>query len=249
MKFESTDGRLAWRVVAGLVLSAAIILWIGSNTDIDLMLADAAFDRATHSFPWQHAWIAERFNHIILKTMFSVLGTFAVGLALWDVCRPFQTWAGERRTGMRVVAMSAVLVPLAISLLKQASVSHCPWDLQRYGGTAPYIRLLEWMPSGVPPGHCLPGGHASSALWLISIAAFWWPHRPRKALAIGAAMLVLGGGVGWMQQLRGAHFLTHTLWSAWIACVLVTAIYTFNAKGLARRLALRYDSVPVATQS
>lgn len=248
MKSESTDGRLAWHVAACLALSAAIILWIGNNTNIDLALADAAFDPVTHSFPWQHAWIAEQFNHIILKSLFTVLAVGAVLLALWDGYRPFDGWTSERRTGLRVVAMSAVLVPLAISLLKQASASHCPWDLQRYGGTAPYIRLLEWMPSGVASGHCLPGGHASSALWLVSIAAFWWPHRPRKALAIGASMLVLGGAVGWMQQLRGAHFLTHTLWSAWIACTLVAAIYAFNAKGLARRLVLRYDSVPVATQ-
>jgi hypothetical protein len=26
-----------------------------------------------------------------------------------------------------------------------------------------------------------------------------------------------------MQQLRGAHFLTHTLWSVWIAAALVLA--------------------------
>ncbi len=234
-------------IVACFILAAAIILWLGSNTDIDLMLADAAFDPATHRFPWQHAWIAEQFNHIILKTIFSALGLVAAVLALWDGCRPFAGWTGERRTGLRVAAMSAVLVPLAISLLKQASSSHCPWDLKRYGGTAPYIRLLEWMPAGVAPGHCLPGGHASSALWLISIAAFWWPHRPRQAIATGTAMLMLGGAVGWMQQLRGAHFLTHTLWSAWIACALVAAIYAFNTKALARRLALRYDSVPAAT--
>jgi membrane-associated PAP2 superfamily phosphatase len=249
VKSESTDGRLAWRLVGWLVLSALLIIWIGNNTDIDLLLADAAFDRATHSFPWQHAWLAEQFNHVILKTIFSVLGAAVVVLTLWDAMRPYRAWNADYRIGMRVVAMSAVLVPLAISLLKQASASHCPWDLQRYGGTAPYIRLLEWMPAGVQPGHCLPGGHASSALWLIAIAAFWWPRSPRRALAVGAAMLLLGGAVGWIQQLRGAHFLTHTLWSAWIACVLVSAIYAFNAKGLARRLAVRYDSVPAATQT
>ncbi|UUZ57577.1 hypothetical protein LP419_13670 [Massilia sp. H-1] len=31
--------------------------------------------------------------------------------------------------------------------------------------------------------------------------------------------------IGWIQQLRGAHFLTHTLWSMWIACALVITVW------------------------
>ena len=244
-----SDVRLFWRVVGGIVLSALLILWIGNNTNIDLALADAAYDAATHTFPMQHAWIAERFNHVILKSALSVLGASVIVLALWDKLRPYRSWTASRRIGIRVVAMSAVLVPSAISLMKHASVSHCPWDLQRYGGTEPYVRLLEWMPAGISAGHCMPAGHASSALWLISIAAFWWPHRRRTAILVAGAMLTLGLTVGWLQQLRGAHFLTHTLWSAWVACVLVWAIYFFNTKGLARLRGFRYDSVPAATQT
>jgi len=237
-------------LIAALVLaaSAIFILWLGAATDIDLRLADAAFDRASASFPMQHAWIAEQFNHVILKSLLSAIGAGFILLALWDSWRPYAGWQPPRRIGVRVTAMSAVLVPTVISLLKYSSSSHCPWDLQRYGGTEPYIRLLEWMPDGVMAGHCLPGGHASSALWLIALAAFWWPRRPRIAMAVGAAMLLFGGWVGWMQQLRGAHFLTHTLWSAWIACALVFAIYLINTRALARLGAMRYSSVPAAIE-
>lgn len=236
--------RLAWRWAGLLVLSALMILWLGNSTDIDLRLADAAFDAGTHTFPLQHAWIAERFNHVWLKVLLSVLGAGAAVLAVRDAYRPYESWSDARRVGMRVAGMSAVLVPTAVSLLKHASASHCPWDLQRYGGAAPYVRLLEWMPAGLHAGHCLPAGHASSALWLVSLAAFWWPRRPRMTIAVGAAMLAVGLAVGWVQQLRGAHFLTHTLWSAWIACALVPAIYIANTKGLALWLRFRYSSVP-----
>lgn len=225
-------------------MSALLILWLGNNTDVDLKLADAAFDAAAHTFPLQHAWLAEQFNHVWLKAMLSVLGAGAVALALWDGWRPSDGWTDARRIGVRVVAMSAVLVPTATSLLKHASASHCPWDLQRYGGSAPYVRLLEWMPGGIHAGHCLPAGHASSSLWLVSLGVFWWPHRPRRALAVAGAMLCVGLAMGWVQQLRGAHFLTHTLWSAWIACALVLAIYIVNAKGLALWQGFRYSSVP-----
>jgi membrane-associated PAP2 superfamily phosphatase len=238
-----------WIAGGGLLLSAILILWIGNATNIDIMLADAAFDKVTHSFPMQHAWLTEKFNHVILKTALSALAAFVVALALWNAVRPRHQWSDSRRAGLRVVALSAMLVPLVISLAKHESVSHCPWDLQRYGGTEPYIRLLEKMPANVSPGHCMPGGHASSALWLISIAAFWWPHSRRKGIAVGALMLSAGVAVGWMQQLRGAHFLTHTLWSAWIACALVMAIYMTVRKGLARLPVAGYNSVPAATQT
>ncbi|WP_342120672.1 phosphatase PAP2 family protein [Pseudoduganella sp. OTU4001] len=227
--------RNTFRGVLALAASAALILWLGQSTDVDLRLADMLFDRSRGVFPLQHAWFAEQFNHVILKAVLICLASGAVVLALWDVWRPMP----ERRLGLRVLAMTAVSEPVVISLLKRASSSHCPWELERYGGSAPYIRLLEWMPYGIEPGHCLPGGHASSALWLVALAAFWWPHQPRKALVIGASMLLFGLGVGWVQQMRGAHFLTHTLWSAWIACAIAMLNYL-----LAKRHANGYSSVP-----
>lgn len=70
----------------------------------------------------------------------------------------------------------------------------------------------------------MPAGHASSALWMISLAILFVPYRVVYAAGALVFFLFLGFGVGWMQQLRGAHFLTHTLWSVWIslATLLVT---------------------------
>jgi membrane-associated PAP2 superfamily phosphatase len=86
-------------------------------------------------------------------------------------------------------------------------------------------------------GQCMPAGHASAGLWLVALAVFWLPERPRLAGAVGAAMLALGFAMGWVQQLRGAHFLSHTLWSMWIACAIVTVLWHClykkeNASGL-----------------
>lgn len=208
-----------------LIVSGLLILWIGQYTDLDLLLADAMFDHTLGVFPWQHAWLAERFNHEILKTVLQVLAVMAIVTAIVDAVRPRPGWTAARRTGVRVLGSAAVLVPSVISLLKRFSDSHCPWDVQRYGGTEPYVRLLELVPSGVPAGHCLPAGHASSALWLVALAVFWLPQRPRMAAVVGAATLAFGFAVGWMQQLRGAHFLTHTLWSMWIAVLIVYCLY------------------------
>ena len=115
-------------------------------------------------------------------------------------------------------------------MLKQASSSHCPWDLARYGGSAPYVRLLDALPAGVGPGHCLPAGHDSSVLWLLAFAVFFLPSRPRMASLVFVLMLALSCAAGWLQQLRGAHFLSHTLWSVWIACALLFALVQCTAR-------------------
>ena len=218
---------LSWRALAviwgGLAVSALAILWLGAYTNVDLALADAMFDPG-HGFPWRDAWLANTFSHGIVKNLLLVLAMLAVLAAGWDLARPFSAWAPLTRMRVRALALAAVAVPLVVSTLKHASSSHCPWDLARYGGAETYVRLLDRMPWHSLAGHCLPAGHASSALWLVAIAVFWLPASPRKALAAALGALALGFALGWMQQLRGAHFLTHTLWSMWLACAIVAII-------------------------
>lgn len=209
---------VAFLVVAALCL-VAIALW----TDWDLRLADRVYDARARTFPLRHAWLTESFNHVILKRVFAGLAVATMTVVLWDAASP-RGWTWLRRFQLRVIALSAVLVPAVISLLKQASDSHCPWDLQRYGGTEPYVGLFAQLPAGVAPGHCMPGGHASSAFWMISFAILLLPYRLKYAVFALAALLTLGIAVGWLQQLRGAHFLTHTLWSAWISLLVVFLI-------------------------
>jgi len=217
-------GRQAAIACAWLGVAALVILWIGRATDIDLILADAVYDSATGVFPWRHAWLTETFSHVILKGLLTLAAAWFVVSAAIDLWRPRPGRNALDRLRLRVVGLSAVLVPLVISMLKKASVAHCPWDLARYGGDEPYLRLFDALPLGVPAGHCLPAGHASSALWLVALCVYWLPARPGVARRVVLLALLLGGLVGWMQQLRGAHFLTHTLWSTWIACAVVLAI-------------------------
>jgi membrane-associated PAP2 superfamily phosphatase len=212
------------RIVLGLVVAAGLIIWLGRFTDIDLILADAVFDRGANVFPWREAWLADTFTHRILKVVLTVAAASVVLAAVADLIRPRARFTHAFRLRLRLVALAALAVPLVISTLKQQSDAHCPWDLARYGGTEPYVRLFQALPHGVLPGHCLPGGHAATALWLLALAVFWLPHAPRKALAVAGAALVFGAAVGWMQQLRGAHFLTHTLWSMWLAVAVVLAL-------------------------
>ncbi|MDK6077831.1 phosphatase PAP2 family protein [Massilia varians] len=213
------------RLAAALVLMAPLLAALGQWTDVDLVLADWLYSRASAGFPWRDAWLTATFGHEILKAGLALLAACFVALAIIDAFRPQAPLDRPlARLRLRVIACSAVLVPLATSLLKQASSAHCPWDLARYGGNEPYVRLFEALPAGILPGHCMPAGHASSALWLVSLVVLWLPGPGRGAWRAACLALAPGLVLGWMQQMRGAHFLTHTLWSAWIACAIVLAL-------------------------
>jgi len=209
-------------ILAGCALAIALLETL---TDVDMRLARVMAGSGASAFPLRHNWWAETVAHGLLKNVMVALGLCAVLPALADWIRPRARWPQRFRRRLRVVALSAVLVPLAVSLLKQASSSHCPWDLVEFGGLDTYVRLFEAPPPGASLGHCMPAGHASAGLWLVALAVFWLPERPRRASAVGAAMLAAGFAMGWVQQLRGAHFLSHTLWSMWIACAIVTVLW------------------------
>jgi len=209
------------RAIAVLAVGALLIFLLGWYSDFDLRLADAVFDFSSGAFPLRHAWLTDTFNHVILKWLLMLAALGFIGSAFVDAVHPIAALGALDRLRLRIVAMAAVLVPLLISSLKQTSSSHCPWDLARYGGDQPYVRIFEALPAGALPGHCMPAGHASSALWLLALAVYWLPDHLRAARLAAVAAIVFGSVVGVMQQLRGAHFLTHTLWSIWIASAIV----------------------------
>lgn len=204
-----------------LLFFALFIVWIGRYTHIDLRLADAMFSTADHVFSWKDNWFASVFMHRWVKYFLIVAGLAILGLLMVDFYCSSRWLNRDTRKKFAVAALSFIAVPTVISVIKSQSIHHCPWDLQRYGGYAPYLRLFDYLPDGVKAGHCFPAGHASSGLWLASFAVFWLPKRPRMALIVFIAGLTPGLILGWVQQMRGAHFLTHTLWSAWIASLVI----------------------------
>jgi len=211
------------------MLLAFAILWIGNFTNLDMVLADHYYNFTTGKFPWKRDWFVAVLMHYWLRT---ILIVFGLGFILWEIAEWLRPKSSPvTRYRLAVVAISAALVPSTIAVLKRFSSSHCPWDIDRYGGDYPYIRLLEEWPAGMEAGQCMPAGHASSALWLAALAVFWLPRNPAVAFAVYTGGLLLGFGLGWAQQMRGAHFLTHTLWSVWIASVIIgIMIFAFRRK-------------------
>jgi membrane-associated PAP2 superfamily phosphatase len=126
-----------------------------------------------------------------------------------------------------------VLVTLACLLLvpalKRVSDTSCPWDLQAFGGVANYVLHWQFGVADGGPGRCFPSGHALAAFAFISGWFALRSHAPRAARMWLLGVLAFGALFGGAQLLRGAHYPSHTLWSAWICwttCALLNALFT-----------------------
>ncbi|BEP49471.1 MULTISPECIES: phosphatase PAP2 family protein [Variovorax] len=122
------------------------------------------------------------------------------------------------------LAFTVLLSVLAVSLLKHASHTSCPWDLKEFGGVASHVSHWAWKVYDGGAGGCFPAGHASAAF---AYAGGYFVLRrvsPRAAVLWLCASLAAGLLLGLSQQLRGAHYMSHTLWTAWICWVAGFAI-------------------------
>lgn len=192
---------------------ALLLLWDTGGLDLRLvrLFGDA------QGFAWRDHW----FTSGILHQGGRVLG-WVVMLAMLIHLRwrlPFARAMTQRVAWWWVG--TTLLCVLLIPLIKQISLTSCPWSLAEFGGTAVHVSHWAWGRADGGPGHCFPSGHASGAF---SFLAGWWALRtsaPRAARWWLALTVLVGLVFGWGQMMRGAHYVSHTLWTAWI-CWAVT---------------------------
>lgn len=221
-----------------LLITAVLIAILGQYTNIDLRIEDYYYDPQLKNFTWKNAWFTKEFMHTYLKDAIIAFGLVLLMVTISDAVRNWRRINPFLRVRLRFVAAGAIVIPLVISLLKKASVLHCPWDVVRYGGNAPFVRLFDPVTKTMEAGQCFPAGHASTALWLAAFCVFWLPHQPKKALMVFLAGLMFGFALGWAQQMRGAHFLFHTLWALWLTGALVVMMLAVSNPWLHKTTAI-----------
>jgi membrane-associated PAP2 superfamily phosphatase len=138
---------------------------------------------------------------------------------------------------------STLLSLLLVSALKYSSRTSCPWDLSEFGGGAQYLSHWAWGRSDGGPGHCFPAGHASAAFaFLGGYFALRQTSRPRAMLGV-TTVLAAGLVLGLAQQLRGAHYMSHTLWTAWCCWIVACACDSAARRGkLSPTVAARHET-------
>lgn len=203
----STLPRPLTTALSTIAALAAVLAWDFSG--LDLWLAGLMGTPA--GFPWRNHWLFTGVLHDGARL------AVALALALLAIAtvRPFgslRTLAPGRRLWLLAAVAGAMML---VSGFKRLTLTDCPWDLAAFGGALPYVP--HWQPGVTDggPGHCFPAGHASAGFaWMAGW--FAWPPGARSRRRWLVAGLVAGAVLGLSQQVRGAHFMSHTLWTAWI---------------------------------
>lgn len=217
-----------WVPLAVTLLISAVLMGAGG----DQWLADQWYRLQGHHWALQHAWLTAELIHQGGKWS-------SAGAALLAIVLCTRAWQGpdaaQWRWPLLYLVLAVALGTGLVSLLKSLTNMDCPWDLARYGGLRGYVGLFASRPVGMPRGVCFPAGHSSAGFaWvaLYFLALMRCPPWRWHALATG---LLAGSVFGLSQQLRGAHFLSHDLWSLAVCWSVSLALYLLLRPLAARR--------------
>jgi len=211
----------AWHL--GIPVLVALLLLALETTGLDRAVSGWFFDAATGRFSLHYNPAFEIVTHQWAKYLVALIGCAVIAAYLLSFVIPALK---ERRRLLLFLSLALTLAPAAVSLLKSGNPRHCPYDLVEYGGYAAHLGLFEAAASGQSPGRCFPSGHAAAGF---SLLAFYY-----AGLALGNSPLAraglwggLAGGMafGMVRVAQGAHFISHTLWSALVCWLVILAIY------------------------
>jgi membrane-associated PAP2 superfamily phosphatase len=190
-----------------LVLTLA---WDASGADLSAM----SWLGSPQGFAWRDQWWLSSVMHTGAKQLAVLIYLGVLAMTLW----PLGIWRQLPRSHRLEIALGITLSLVVVTAIKRISLTSCPWDLQAFGGVASYVSHWSWGQSDGGSGSCFPGGHASSALAFMALSLPWLMSVDKDQQRLGQAMtgviLLTGLVLGLTQTLRGAHYPSHTAWTA-----------------------------------
>jgi membrane-associated PAP2 superfamily phosphatase len=208
--FSNPDRSSTWRsdALVSLVCLFVLLAWDFSGGDMQM----AQWWGQASGFALRDDWWMVKVMHEGTRNAGWLL-LLALAAGIWRPWGSLRHLATAHRASLFLSVLCALL---AVTLIKGFSKTSCPWDLQVFGGTATYISHWDLFQRDGGGGHCFPAGHASTGFAFM--AAYFSLRQSGVPLArwwlIGAVLAGLVLGIS--QQMRGAHFMSHTLWTAWL---------------------------------
>jgi len=189
------------------------VLYLLEHSSLDMALARFWYQQEGGAWALRDHWFSYGIMHHWGKRMIIGLGLSCLLLyALsWKVAR-LRTW----RWSLLFTLVAMILVPTTVATLKRLTGVPCPWDLADFGGTLPYLHSFQYT-AAMAAGHCFPAAHASSGFGLLGLYFAFSPFIEKHRYWLLLPGLITGISFGFAQQLRGAHFISHDLWTAFIA--------------------------------
>lgn len=208
--------------LAALLIIAAVL----ELSQVDLVLGDYLYRWEGGSWSLRSNFWTQVVLHDGAK---AVLQATMLALLLWVLSRRAKSW-GQPIADMEVALIAIVLSVALISLLKHVSNVSCPWGLLRYGGEHPYVPIFSFAQTA-ELGACFPAGHASAGYGLLAFYFLAKQRGGRGKWFFLVLALSLGLILDFAQQLRGAHFVSHGLWTLIVVCIVNLLVFAlFHSK-------------------
>lgn len=148
---------------------------------------------------------------------------WAFGLCMITAAMFYKRLPGIRfaRSNIIIVVATLATAPALVALGKATTNTFTPAQIRRYDGNAPYVKVIGCFPPGDRPhkrGRGFPAGHASGGFALLALAGLASTRRGRTVgISIG---LTVGSIMGTYQMFKGAHYLSHTIVTAFVCWVV-----------------------------
>lgn len=198
-------------------LACVAALTVLQGWDVDYVLADSIYSLGGQAWSLRRTFLTETVihdggRHLSMLIALSILGWL---ITQRGVLHPL-------RRDLMLVLAGALLSVAVVNVLKYLTDVPCPWHLTRYGGIEPHSAISFTLQGSY---QCFPAGHASAAYCWFGAFFFARIHAPRWRMATLAVIVLLGIVFGAAQQIRGAHFLSHDIASAWICWTMNLAVF------------------------
>lgn len=208
------NSNFLFRQILILIIASLILLTVFELTSVDFWLNDFFYNPELKEFGLRNHPFLTQVMHHGMKTAMYVLGVASIIFAIWTLkvgktlLTARHVWAGS---------LGVIVIPALVALLKHLTNKHCPWSLDVYGGSVPYVGLFETHLSQFGAGQCFPAGHAAGGfMWFAWAIALWFIY-PKFAKIIFYLAIILGLILGISRMMQGAHFFSHVLWTAWFS--------------------------------
>jgi membrane-associated PAP2 superfamily phosphatase len=217
-----SPGRFWLKHIVPALIFIPLMLLAYPHTHFDTGISDLFFNTQLHRFTLKNDPFLTDWMHVRLKWLMVAIALASLVLALLSF----------RLSGLKAyrlpllwVFAGMVISTTAVSVFKHYSMHGCPWDVALYGGSLPLLDLFASPPAGAEAGRCFPAGHPSGGFALMAFYFAFMRSKPRFSILMLWIGLLMGLLMGFVQMMRGAHFLSHVLWSGWLVWMVLLVLY------------------------
>ncbi len=220
MRFWLTHGLLP-------LLVFLIAAYLFEITDWDIILSNQFFDVEKQSWIYKDTFWARDILHTAGRYLIAVIGigSFTFWIASFQV-----DFLRAEKSIFLYIALTIGISTGLVGILKILTHHHCPYEFDLFGGPVPYVKLFDLELAIPKAGRCFPSAHASAGFSLFGFYFVMYKRNPRQRGLVFFVVMIVGTMFSLSQIARGAHFVSHNIWSAAICWFVALFAYKIMLK-------------------